>query len=817
MSKYCTNCGSLILDGSTFCVECGTKLLEEKTVQDSETPSFCTNCGATIDKEASFCVQCGKKTTGEQPAQDQPIQPTPPQPVQQQVAPTQTPSPAVQPSYAGSSKPKSLKKIGAVAIVSVLIIAGFYVGFMLGKEETKDEDTGHEGQKVSIQTGSNIPVTSKNIGINGGTVSVTDSSNPLYGFKIEVPEAASLDDVEFSISYADITEISGLPEEASIASKMISIDTDGSESWNKFKAFDKPCKVTLPYDPSLVTNEESIRFYYYDDKNEVLDSTGFISQDTYANTVTFYTGTFSNFTAVELSMAIYDLFGQDYSVDTEFRPANDGWRIENLGSYLRSGGNCLGMTSFAKWHYMHKKPSTSEKLYDKYMQGDADEWRDDETAIELATRCQMGTNGIWSSLNQDEKDWATTRSHDVAYSILHGMIVSDEPQMIGLMLRYQNGTWAKGGHAVLVYQYTGGRFDIYDPNFPGTAPGTDVRQIPFTYTGGFTRSYSSGQNAGSGRQYNIFYHAGIKTFSPENAYEGLYDSAENDFTDDSIFPTITLTDINSGGLTPVDTDGDGIRDTTDAKVTITGTITGGQENQDITSTLVFVSNQKFETAVNGGTFSQEVPLFAGENDIIILATDENTWESWAGFLRDTIKSSASKASLTFTMTWGQDDSDVDFHVLEPTLNGTTGRHIRWNSMGSQYDEHPYLDIDDKNGYGPEHYYATQEMSLPNSDNLYGTYKFRIHYWTDWDSDDENIQPISWYVTAEYLAFKDEFTGEEYWEEGSWSGVLASSSSSGQDNFYSAGSSWSTTYTLDYNQPNPEDYNVPDPPQNQLPG
>ena len=56
MSKYCTNCGNLIPDGSNFCVECGTKLLEEKTVQDSETPNFCTNCGATIDKKASFCV-----------------------------------------------------------------------------------------------------------------------------------------------------------------------------------------------------------------------------------------------------------------------------------------------------------------------------------------------------------------------------------------------------------------------------------------------------------------------------------------------------------------------------------------------------------------------------------------------------------------------------------------------------------------------------------------------------------------------------------------------------------------------------------------
>ena len=831
MVKYCNSCGSEIPEGSNFCVRCGLKAEEEKPVEqpkpeETSTSRFCTSCGSTIPEDSNFCVECGLKIGDEKPVENaQPTAPTPS--VQPQAAPITPPppmppsQPPTQPAYVAPPKPKNLKKIGAVAVVAILIVAGFYVGFMFGKEETKKEDDGKTSQNVEIKTGDSIPVTSKSIGLNGGSVSVTDSSNPLYGFNVDVPEAASSDTVDFSISYSDIEESSGLPDEASIASWMINIDTDGTDSWNKFKAFDKPCTVTLPYDPDLITNEESVRFYYYDTENNVLDSTGFISQDTAANTITFYTGTFSNFTAIELSMAVYDLFGVDYAVDTSFRPANDGWRIANWGSYLRSGGNCLGMTSFAKWHFMHKKPTNNEKLYDKYIQGDAGEWRDDEIAIELATRCQMGTNGIWGSLNQDERAWATTRSHDVAYSILHGMIVSNEPQLIGLKLRYQNGTWASGGHAVLVYQYTGGRFDIYDPNYPGTAPGTDVRQIPFTYSGGFTRSYSSGQNAGSGRQYNIFYHAGLKTFSPANAYEGLYDSAENDFSDDTIFPTIELTEEGSGGSTPIDTDGDGIRDTTEAKVTITGTISGGDNNEDITSTLVFVSNQKFETAVNGDTFSQEVPLYAGENDIIILVTDGNTWTSWAGFLRDTIKSSASKESLTYTLTWNQDASDIDMHVLEPTIDGTSGRHIYYSNKGhGTMDVNPYLDIDDTYGYGPEHYYATENMTLPNyggsGKSLYGTYKLRIHYYADHDSNSESTQPISWYVTADYIAFKDEITGEEYWEEESWNGVLTSASSSGTSNFYNSGSSWSNTYTLEYNQPNPDDYNIPDPPQNELP-
>ena len=826
MSKYCINCGAELTVGTKFCVSCGTKLEAKKPVGKLKpSQEFCTNCGTKLPEGTKFCVECGAKFEDKKPIEKptEPIKETiekPKPPKEPKIAaipppPPPTISKPMPPSYAPPLIPKSkLKVIGAVAVVAILLVAVFYVGFMMGGNG--GGEVGGGVNKVDITTGDNIPVVTSQsvVDYSGGTISVTDSSNPLYGLKIEVPEAAISisDEVDFDISYADITDISGLPEGASVASKMINIKTDGTDIWNKYKAFDKPCTITLPYDPNIVTNEDSVRFYYYDEENDVLDSTGFISQDKSSDTITFYTGTFSNFTAIEISLAVHEFFGQGYSVDPGFRPATDGWFIENLGSYL-TGGNCLGMTSYAKWYYRYKKPTTNEGLYSKHIEGDPDEWRDDETAIQLATRCQMGTQGIASSLSQDEDEWAVTKSHDVAYSIIHGMIVSGEPQLVGLALLLQNNTWAEGRHAVLAYRYAGGRFDIYDPNYPGTAPGTDVRQIPFTYNDGFTRSYSSGQTAVQGRQYNIFYHAGAKTYSPANAYSGLYDSAEKKFEDDTIFPTVTLTSPS----TPIDTDDDGIRDTTESKATISGTITGGQ--QEISSTLIFVSNQKFETAVDATTheFSKEVPLFAGENEIIILATDENTWDDWAGFLKDSIKSSASEASLTFTMTWGQGQSDVDLHVLEPTINTTAGRHIYYGNKGhGTQDIHPYLDVDNTRGYGPEHYYATQEMTLTNSESLYGTYKFRVHYYKDWDDDDENTQPIAWHVSVRYLAFKDELTGEEYWEENAWGGSLAFESTSNTGNFDNTGPSWDTIYTVTYPQPNPEDYGIPPPPQNELP-
>jgi len=773
---------------------------------------FCVKCGAKFTEGSSFCVKCGNKIEVEQP--------TPPQPAPPATPPPQAPSQPVAPAYTPAIKPpsKTLKYVGVIAVVAILIFASFYVGTMFGDEEATKTTTGGS-RDIAVTTTPSIPVTSGSVGYNGGSISVTDSSSPLFEFNIDVPQAAAEDSVSFDISYSDIINITGLPANTNFASKMITIETDGTDVWDKYKSFEKPCTVTLPYDPSLVTNEEAVRFYSYDDESGRLESTGFISQDTDANTITFYAGTFSNFTAIELMMSAYEWFGANYEVDTGFRPATDGWFIDNWGSFLRSGGNCLGMTSYAKWYYSHKK-ETAGDLYGRYKEGELAEWRDDETAIELATRCQMGTSGIWSSLNGDEREWATAKSEDVAYSIIHGMSVSGEPQLVGLRTRHVNGSWASGGHAVLAYQYTGGRFDICDPNYHGTAPGTDVRQIPFTYNDGFTRVYSSGQNAGSGRQYNIFYHASTKTFSPANAYEQLFEGAEDNFDDNSIFPEVKLTDSSTtpSGNTPIDSDADDIRDTTESTCTISGTISGGQE--EISSTLVFVSGEKFVVPVNGGTFSQEIPLYAGENDVIILATDENTRSNWAGFLRDTIESTASKASLTLTMTWGQGESDVDLHVLEPTINGSAGRHIYYSNKGYSGSGNPYLDIDNTWGYGPEHYYATNDMTLPNFAGtgkwLYGTYKFRIHYYADHDDNYDSTQPITWLVKSSILTFEDEEIGVEYWEDNTWSGSLSSASSSGTSNFQNSGSSWSTIYEIVYDEPNPADYGVPPPPQNNLP-
>ncbi len=666
--------------------------------------------------------------------------------------------------------------------------------------------------QVTITKGQTTQVTTQTISSSGGTIQ-TDSSSAINGLKIKVPEAATTNPVQFQVSYSDISSINNLPAGASAKSKLISIETSGSEIWNEFKLFDKPIEVTLPYD-STATNDDSrpIRFYWYDEQTGKLDSVGLLNEDKDAHTITFLTASFSKFVAIEISLQLSELTNLGYSVDTGFRPATDGWYIPNYGSYLQSGGTCLGMVSYAKWYHSYIKGGSGVGLYNNYIEGNPTEWRDDKTAIQLATRAQTGTSGIWGALTAEEKGWATANAREVALSWIHGMIVTDEPQLIGLMARYTNGTWRNGGHAVLAYGYSNGMFEIYDPNFPGTSTGTRMRQIPFSYLSGFNETYVSGLTRSDSLVFNIFYHAGAKLAATPGAYSGLYLSAQKQFKDDSIFPTVTLTDTTTTplGTTPIDTDGDNLRDTGANTAVISGTITGGQHQ--INSTLIFVSNQKYTARVENGAFSQEVPLYNGENEVVILATDENTFSNWAGFLSSSIKSNATIASMTITLTWSQDNSDVDLHILEP---GTSGRHIYYYNKGYS-SNNPYLDMDNTHGYGPEHYYATEIMTLPDSTSLYGKYQIRVHYFADHDSDDETTQPITWHLNVRYLAFKDLNTGQEFWAEDSRSGVLTVEDRNSASEFSSGSAAWSDVWTIQYDAPNAQNYNIPPPPQNVFP-
>jgi len=63
MAKFCSNCGSELLEGADGCVKCGKLVGSVKTgenIAKSGTTKFCSNCGSEVAEGADMCMKCGK-------------------------------------------------------------------------------------------------------------------------------------------------------------------------------------------------------------------------------------------------------------------------------------------------------------------------------------------------------------------------------------------------------------------------------------------------------------------------------------------------------------------------------------------------------------------------------------------------------------------------------------------------------------------------------------------------------------------------------------------------------------------------------------
>ncbi len=81
---------------------------------------------------------------------------------------------------------------------------------------------------------------------------------------------------------------------------------------------------------------------------------GFLREDKSAHTITFLTGSFSDFIAVEVDMILSQLAGEtSYQCRHQLPTETNGWYIPNYGSVQTPGGMCLGMVAYAKWYYTY--------------------------------------------------------------------------------------------------------------------------------------------------------------------------------------------------------------------------------------------------------------------------------------------------------------------------------------------------------------------------------------------------------------------------------------------------------------------------------
>ncbi|MBZ0203695.1 MAG: hypothetical protein K8I03_11825 [Ignavibacteria bacterium] len=128
---------------------------------------------------------------------------------------------------------------------------------------------------------------------------------------------------------------------------------------------------------------------------------------------------------------------------------------------------------------------------------------------------------------------------------------------------------------------------------------------------------------------------------------------------------------------------------------------------------------------NGGAFSQQILLRNGTNNIKVVCNGlGSNGIPIAGTLSINVTGVLPALNVGTELRWNTDYSDVDFHLLPPNSSLSdlwTTRDCYYNNANTSWGG--VLDVDDVNGYGPEH------ITIQNY-QLTGDYRLFIHYYSD---------------------------------------------------------------------------------------
>jgi uncharacterized protein YfaP (DUF2135 family) len=714
----------------------------------------------------------------------------------------------------------------------------------------------------AISTGpeTSVALTSSTVGASGGTISASDASGPLRGFSVAVPSGATDENVTFSVRYADITGVSGLPDKSRVVGKVITIEATGSEVWNRQRLFKVPVQVTIPHAPP--DQPDDILNLYSLEPDGTLEPTGFERQDEAAHTVTFVTRTFASVSydpsggaplraarpgsreattpaAAESRFARYIQVFKDNSLrdpgqvlTTDFSPDKDGWYIPNAGSYVTSYGNCLGMTSFAKWYF---KQGFSPRLLANYHDPENTvRWVDDATAIELATRIQVGMNRAFDAYGDYELDAQRSASRVLAATL--GALYDTKAPVLLLLEKYVRDDKGRlqsvdTPHTVLAYQAEIGVDDIilrvYDPNYPKSRE----HSIRFV----------RGQGFDAYQGYNTFKMTYFAVGISGRQMMALKREADLGFKDDSWFPKVTITSIvgKNNGETVYDRASGVVQEgvtrsgehkfvTNDRVVVIRGTVLGAKAQDPcclVDTGVLAYNNKPYRFDIDNGpntgdgSFRVEVPLIQGERSFSVIAAQED-FEEWAAFARDVIESPWN-AAVEVSLGWETPDVDLDLYVKEPdqpppgTKKGDT---VFWLDPRGPDARLPFLDIDMTRGPGHEHYRAedgstTRYSDGTNATDLYGTYTARVHYYADHGGSlpTQNATfTLGWRYMVLCLDPCSDPEIDGLWTGGTVTGSLAGPTVANCCSIDESGSNWSTPVTFTYEKPDPSKWTFPSP-------
>jgi uncharacterized protein YfaP (DUF2135 family) len=494
-----------------------------------------------------------------------------------------------------------------------------------------------------------------------GTIDSTTGAVSSGNVTLAIPEDSILNSIGVSIE--EIALPSALPSGFQQVESAINIDISSDDQ----SMLNAPLKVTVSYDDTGIDDETSILPLHFNGTD--YDPVRIISQNTVANTITYESRTFSPFVLTIVDSLIPSTF------DSGFNPSTDGWNINNFGSYFAPGGNCLGMSGYAVWHFNNQSASLDSRFTTEFSR--------------LVTiRAHLAQSQTWAI-----QEW---RAEQLLSPDVLGRAIKAYMSLLNEPLIFLMGVDGSPRHATVVYGYDETGFKVYDVNSMG-----QTQTIAFD--GSVFGTYSG---------YNTFGYVSLSSLGRTEDFAALTQEALDGFTsNDNLIVSMPEED----------------EIIFDQSTSIEGQLLGDLNTSDAKLYLE-VKGVGRQIALNAdGTFSSQIEVGSGENTLVFLAgvdiSNQSNWYLNGATLIRTIEGDIAQSRLLVTLTWDQNGTDVDLYITEP------GGETMWysNRLTTNGLE---LDFDNVTGFGPEH--GTLEVEGDTVED--GFYVVRVHYYSDHDTD-----------------------------------------------------------------------------------
>ena len=323
--------------------------------------------------------------------------------------------------------------------------------------------------------------TSSTIDTQGGTISVSDVSSPINGFKMVIPADALSSATTITVKTTSATI--PLPQTVSTLGSVIELLPEGL-------IFSKPISITVPYSgdtpPTIVTYNSASSSY------SILPTTGIDAQN---KTITVITNHFSWLEQIVSNS--YD------SIPANFTLGVDTFKINNTPKDLAgtsanvSGGGCWGFVYYSQWYFKNKR-ATDGNLHEKYI-NDLEKW--------IVSDAQESQEALKVADNLNERLNQAIPLHDVLtfHNLYNAIQINNIPQALSVT---DSTDPNNRKHVVLVYAITkesdGWVLDVYD--------NTDsTKSYPIRFDGIHFQDWKGGSTVHPDYTYDWF------TFNGDNA------------------------------------------------------------------------------------------------------------------------------------------------------------------------------------------------------------------------------------------------------------------------------------------------------------